>query len=329
MSPDVDHVPVLVDETLRYLLPARVSERPDGEPALFVDCTLGLGGHAEALLERVPAARLLGIDRDPAALERARDRLERFGDRVRLVEGSFSEVVALTGRSGAGWLEREEGRVAGVFADLGVSSLQLDTAERGFSFRFDAPLDMRMGRTGPTAADVVNSYAEADLMRIFREYGEERQARRIARALARAREESPVETTGELRRIIVDAKGGSGRREGRVDPATRVFQALRIEVNRELAELERFVEEAVRLLETDGRLVVISYHSLEDRIVKNTLRDLARGEIDQITGRPRAETRVLEVLTKKPVTPLEEEIEANPRSRSAKLRAARRRAIDS
>ena len=330
MSPDVDHVPVLVDETLRYLLPDRVSERPDGEPALFVDCTLGLGGHAEALLERAPAARLLGIDRDPAALERARGRLERFGDRVRLVEGSFSEVVALTGRSSAGWPGSEESRVAGVFADLGVSSLQLDTAERGFSFRFDAPLDMRMGRGGPTAADVVNSYAEADLMRIFREYGEERQARRIARALARAREESPVETTGELRRIILEAKGGSeGRREGRVDPATRVFQALRIEVNRELAELERFVEEAVRLLETDGRLVVISYHSLEDRIVKNTLRDLARGEIDQITGRPRAETRVLEVLTKKPVTPRKEEIEANPRSRSAKLRAARRRAVDS
>ena len=219
--------------------------------------------------------------------------------------------------------------MAGIFADLGVSSLQLDTAERGFSFRFDAPLDMRMGRTGPTAADVVNSYPEADLMRIFREYGEERQARRIARTLVRAREDSPIETTGELRRMIVESKGGSERREGRVDPATRVFQALRIEVNRELAELERFVEEAVRLLETDGRLVVISYHSLEDRIVKNTLRDLARGEIDQITGRPRAETRVLEVLTKKPVTPSAGEVEANPRSRSAKLRAARRRALDS
>lgn len=329
MSPDVDHVPVLVDETLRYLVPDRVAEHPDGEPAVFVDCTLGLGGHSQALLDRVPAARVLGIDRDPAALDRARSRLERFGERVRLVEGRFSEVAALVSGSIDGWPQWEEGRVAGVFADLGVSSLQLDTAERGFSFRFDAPLDMRMGRTGATAADVVNSYAEADLMRIFREYGEERQARRIARALARAREESPVETTGELRRIIVEAKGGSDRREGRVDPATRVFQALRIEVNRELVELEQFVEEAVRLLEYDGRLVVISYHSLEDRIVKNTLRDLARGEIDQITGRPRAETRVLEVLTKKPVTPRDEEVAANPRSRSAKLRAARRRAIDS
>ncbi len=339
MSSDVDHVPVLVDETLRYLVPDRVSEHPDGETALFVDCTLGLGGHAEALLESAPCVHLLGIDRDPAALDRAGRRLGRFGDRVRLVEGSFSEVVALVTEATAGWPERpfghaagEEGRIAGILADLGVSSLQLDTAERGFSFRFDAPLDMRMGRTGPTAADVVNSYAEADLMRIFREYGEERQARRIARALARAREDAPVETTGELRRLILEAKGGpfykEGRREGRVDPATRVFQALRIEVNRELAELERFVEEAVRLLEADGRLVVISYHSLEDRIVKNTLRDLARGEIDQITGRPRAETRVLEVLTKKPVTPRDEEVETNPRSRSAKLRAARRRAID-
>lgn len=323
MSPDVDHVPVLVHETLRYLLP----ERPYRGDGLFVDATVGLGGHAAELLEEAPGARLLGIDRDPWALERAGARLAPFGERVRLEEGSFSEVAAVVARC-----EGPGARAAGVLADLGVSSMQLDTAERGFSFRFDAPLDMRMGTRGPTAADVVNSYPEADLARIFREYGEERQARRIARAVVEARRDEPVETTGDLRRIILGAKGGrSGRRskrEGRVDPATRTFQALRIEVNRELAELERFLDEAVRLLETDGRLVVISYHSLEDRIVKNTLRDLARGEVDQVTGRPHAETRVIEVLTKKPVTPSPREIEANPRSRSAKLRAGRRRSAE-
>lgn len=331
MSSDADHVPVLVEETLRYLLP----DRPFRGEGLFVDATLGLGGHAEALLEAAPRARLLGIDRDPEALARSRERLARFGERVRLAEGGFAEVADHLERARrSGWLGDkglgEEGRrVVGIYADLGVSSLQLDTAGRGFSFRFDAPLDMRMGRRGPTAAEIVNSYPEADLARIFREYGEERQARRIARALVATREERPVETTGALRRIILDAKGGGARREGRVDPATRVFQALRIEVNRELAELERFLDEAVRLLELDGRLVVISYHSLEDRIVKNTLRNLARGEIDQVTGRPRAESRVIEVLTKKPVTPSEDEVERNPRSRSAKLRAARRRAFDS
>jgi len=328
MSSDADHVPVLVEETLRYLLP----ERPFRGAGLFVDATLGLGGHAEALLEAAPAARLLGIDRDPDALAQSRDRLARFAERVRFAEGSFSEVADHLERSGwAGGDGRDrQGRgVVGIYADLGVSSLQLDTSGRGFSFRFDAPLDMRMGRRGPTAAEIVNSYPEADLARIFREYGEERQARRIARALVAAREERPVETTGALRRVILDAKGGGGRREGRVDPATRVFQALRIEVNRELAELERFLEEAIRLLDTDGRLVVISYHSLEDRIVKNTLRNLARGEIDQVTGRPRAESRVIEVLTKKPVTPGPDEVARNPRSRSAKLRAARRRALDS
>lgn len=319
---DVEHTPVLVTEALRYLAPER--------GGVFVDCTVGLGGHAEALLEAAEGARLVGVDRDPAALERAARRLERFGERVRLVAGRFSELRSLL----AMVADRDGsiGRVAGVLADLGVSSLQLDTPDRGFSFRFEAPLDMRMGPGGPTAADVVNQYGEADLARIFKEYGEERQARRIARALVRARDEAPVETTGRLRELILGAKGmshgGGGRREGRVDPATRIFQALRIEVNRELAELERFLNEAASLLEEDGRLVVISYHSLEDRIVKNTLRDLARGEIDHVTGRPHAESRILEVLTKKPVRPSEAEVEANPRSRSGRLRAARRRAAD-
>ena len=316
-------MPVLVEEALRYLAPER--------GGLYVDATVGLGGHAEALLEAAPGASLLGIDRDPRALERAGRRLARFGDRARLVEGRFSELRELLARA-----EGAAARPAGILADLGVSSLQLDTPERGFSFRFDAPLDMRMGSGGPTAGEIVNRYAEADLARIFKDYGEERQARRIARALAAARTEAPIDTTRRLRELILEAKGrapgrpsgggGGPRREGRVDPVTRVFQALRIEVNRELAELERFVDEAARLLAEDGRVVVISYHSLEDRIVKNTLRDLARGEIDEVTGRPRAESRILEVLTRKPVRPSPAEVAANPRSRSARLRAAVRRA---
>lgn len=319
---DADHLPVLVEEVLRYLAPER--------GGLYVDATVGLGGHAEALLEAAEGARLLGIDRDPEALVRARARLGRFGSRVRFAQGRFSELRRLLAEA-----EGPEARPAGVLADLGLSSLQLDTPGRGFSFRFDAPLDMRMGPGGETAGDIVNRYPEADLTRIFREYGEERQARRVARALVEAREDAPIDTTSRLREVILESKGmtpggpGGARREGRVDPATRVFQALRIEVNRELAELERFLDEAARLLGDDGRLVVISYHSLEDRIVKNTFRDLARGEIDEVTGRPRAESRILEVLTKKPVRPSPEEVARNPRSRSGRLRAAARRALPS
>ena len=311
------HLPVLVAETLDLLAPER---RPGG---WFVDATLGLGGHAEALLARAPEARLLGLDRDPQALERAAERLAVFvgGDRVRFAHANFQDLEAVLERSGVG-------KVSGVLADLGVSSLQLDTAERGFSFRFDAPLDMRMGLADVTAADLVNERSEEELARIFWEYGEEREARRIARAIARQRAMAPVTTTGQLKALIDRAKRGRtarpGAREGRVDPATRVFQALRIEVNRELAGLEALIEQAVRLLEDDGRLVVISYHSLEDRIVKNTLRDLAQGDIDQVTGRPRSESQLIEVLTRKPVRPSDEEVAFNPRSRSARLRAARR-----
>lgn len=304
-------MPVLVAETLDLLAPER---RPGG---WFVDATLGLGGHAEALLERAPEARLLGIDRDPRALELAAQRLARFGDRVRLENANFHHLEPVLVRLGFRG-------VAGVLADLGVSSMQLDTPERGFSFRFDGPLDMRMGLAEVTAADLVNQSSEGELERIFRDYGEERQARRIARVIARAREEEPIRTTGQLKRLIDRAKGGHPGREGRVDPATRVFQALRIAVNRELAGLEDFIEQAVRMLENDGRLVIISYHSLEDRIVKNTLRDLAHGEVDQVTGRPRSESQLIEVLTRKPLRPSDEEVAFNPRSRSAKLRAARR-----
>ena len=310
------HVPVLAAESVEWLAP--------GRGGLFVDATLGLGGHAEAILEAGPEARLVGIDRDEQALARAAERLARFGERVRFVRANFRHLERALAGLGV------EGGVAGILADLGVSSLQLDTPERGFSFRFDAPLDMRMGLGEVTAADVVNEEAEGELERIFRDYGEERDARRIARVIARVREEEPIRTTGQLKRLIEQAKGGRreffgpGNREGRVDPATRVFQALRIAVNEELAGLEEFLDEAIRQLDGDGRLVVISYHSLEDRIVKNTLRDQARGEIDLVTGRPRSESQLIEVLTRKPVRPTEEEVGFNPRSRSARLRAARR-----
>ncbi len=306
---DVQHVPVLVAETLEFLAPAR--------GGVFVDGTVGLGGHAEALLRASPDVQLIGIDRDREALARAADRLAGFGPRVRLVQANFHQLMATLAGLGVR-------AIAGFLADLGVSSLQLETPGRGFSFRFDGPLDMRMGLSETTAADLVNQASEGELETIFRDYGEERQARRIARAISRARMEKPIGTTGELKALVDAAKGPRALREERIDPATRVFQALRIAVNQELAGLERCIEEAVQLLETGGRLVVISYHSLEDRIVKTTLRDLARGEVDPVTGRSRSETQLIEVLTRKPLRPTESEVDLNPRSRSAKLRAARR-----
>ena len=306
---EVRHVPVLLAETLEYLAPER--------GGVFVDGTVGLGGHAEALLGASPDVQLIGIDRDREALARAAERLAGFGPRVRLVQANFHQLMATLAGLGVR-------AITGFLADLGVSSLQLETPGRGFSFRFDGPLDMRMGLSETTAADLVNQASEGELATIFRDYGEERHARRIARAIARARMEKPIGTTGELKALVDAAKGARALREERIDPATRVFQALRIAVNQELAGLERCIEETVELLETGGRLVVISYHSLEDRIVKTTLRDLARGEVDPVTGRSRSETQLIEVLTRKPVRPTESEVDLNPRSRSAKLRAARR-----
>jgi 16S rRNA (cytosine1402-N4)-methyltransferase len=300
---DALHVPVLLREAVERLAAAR--------GGLFVDATLGLGGHAEAILAASPAARLVGIDRDPEARAIAARRLARFGGRVEIHGGDFAALGdVLAGR-----------RAAGVLADLGVSSLQLESAMRGFSFRRDGPLDMRMGDAGETAAELLNRSTEAELTTIFRELGEEPEARRVARAVVEARRGRRLATTGELADVVRRAKRA---RPGRIDPATRVFQALRIAVNRELDSLAEMLDRAVELLERDGRLVVISYHSLEDRMVKNRLRDLARGEVDPVTGRTRSETRVLELLTRKPVVPSASEIAANPRARSARLRAARR-----
>ncbi len=306
-TPGVAHVPVLVQEVIGYLAPLR--------EGLVVDCTLGAGGHAAALLEAVPGLRVVGIDRDPQARRLAAERLGRFGDRVRILDGEFAELGSLLRQAGIG-------KVQGILADLGVSSMQLETAERGFSFRREGPLDMRMGPGQVTAREIVNRYSEAELQEIFREYGEERRARRIARTIVEARNRQPIETTTELRRVVHRAAAGGPRQ--RIDPATRVFQALRIEVNRELDGLSRLLDQVAELLDGDGRLVVISYHSLEDRIVKHRLRDLARGEIDEATGRRRSETRLIEVLTKKPIRPTAAEVAANPRARSARLRAARR-----
>ncbi len=302
---DDAHLPVLRDSAVDWLAARR--------GGLFVDATLGLGGHAAAILDASPRTRLVGVDRDPDARRIAAERLAPFGERVEIVSGDFRDLATLlAGR-----------RVAGVLADLGVSSLQLDRAERGFSFRRRGPLDMRMSRAGETAAELVNRSTEAELETIFREYGEEPDARRVARAIVGSRARRPFSTTDELAEVV---RGARRQRRGheRIDPATRVFQALRIAVNDELDAVERLIGSAVELLERDGRLVVISYHSLEDRVVKHRMRELARGEVDPVTGRTRSETRVLEVLTKKPITPSADEVERNPRSRSARLRAARR-----
>ncbi len=308
----MQHIPVLLRESLELLAPER--------GGLFVDCTLGLGGHAEAVLQKAPGARLVGIDRDPKAIELAARRLEPFGDRVQFITGEFKDVRELLGQAG---IERIDG---GFLADLGVSSMQLETPERGFSFQREGPLDMRMGGDGMTAGDIVNGYSEGELVRIFREYGEERRSRRIAREIVERRRHKPLESTTELRELVAQVSGPRrrGRHFQRIDPATRVFQALRIEVNEELAGLEKLLDNTVEMLEQDGRLVVISYHSLEDRIVKHTLRGMARGEVDQTTGRTRSETQAIELLTGKPVRPQDDEVAANPRSRSARLRAARR-----
>jgi 16S rRNA (cytosine1402-N4)-methyltransferase len=287
LDKEAGHVPVLVTEVVE-LLKGR---------SVVVDATVGAGGHAEALLEAGVGA-VVGLDRDPSALAIASERLRRFGARFRAVQARFSrmaDAVRGTGIQHAG----------GVLLDLGLSSMQVDGPERGFSYRLDGPLDMRMGDEGPTAADVVNTYPEDELVRVLFEYGQERYARRIAAAIDRARRREPIQTTAQLSAI---AAGAVPRRRGGPHPARRTFQAIRIEVNEELEELAASLPQAASLLEPGGRIAAISYHSLEDRIVKRSL-------LGQ-TG--------LAVLTRKPVTPSAREAAANPRARSAKLRAAER-----
>jgi 16S rRNA (cytosine1402-N4)-methyltransferase len=286
----------MVAEVLEHLAPQR--------GGALVDCTVGLAGHARALLD-AGAARLIALDRDPAALAIAGETLRDYRDRVELVHSDYRRLPAvLAGRGVTG--------VDGVLADLGVSSLQLDAPGRGFSFRSDDPLDMRMDTSsGPTAAEMLAAADERTLADVIYAFGEERHARRVARAIVNAGQAARIDTTGRLADIVrraIPRKGFS-----RIDPATRTFQAIRIWVNRELDGLDRFVTEAAALLNPGGRIVVITFHSLEDRIVKHTLRAVqAAGEIG------------LTVRTKRPITASDAEVAANPRARSAKLRAAER-----
>ncbi len=291
-----DHVPVMRAEVLEALAPQR--------GGLFVDCTVGLGGHASAVLE-AGATRLIGIDRDRDALAIARARLERWADRVELVHDDYRDLAGVLDVRGVAAAD-------GILADLGVSSLQFDGEGRGFSFQRDEPLDMRMDRsTGPTAADVIAELDETDLANLIYRFGEERFSRRIARAIVEARRAAPVTTTGQLAAIVKRAVPRKGYSP--IHPATRTFQALRIQVNGELEGLDRFVDEACRRLAPGGRLVVIAFHSLEDRVVKHTLRALAADD-----------GRSLRLLARKAAQPTDAEVEANPRSRSAKLRAIER-----
>jgi 16S rRNA (cytosine1402-N4)-methyltransferase len=276
---------------------------------VYVDCTVGLGGHTEALLN-AGAGRVIGLDRDPAALAAARPRLVWFGDRVELVHADYRELPGVVG-------DRAAAGVDGALVDLGVSSLQLDDPERGFSFRQDGPLDMRMNpSTGSSAADLLRTADESVLADVIFRFGEERHARRIARAIVRARADQPLTRTAQLASVIRRAAGGRGWQ--RIDPATRTFQALRIWVNDELEGLEAFIDAAVGALNAGGRLVMIAFQSLEDRVVKHTFRRLAAPPdgADGAEPRPR-----VTLLTRKPIVPDEDEVRRNPRSRSARLRA--------
>ena len=301
------HVPVLLAEVLAALTPRA--------GANYIDCTFGGGGYARALLEAADC-RVFGIDRDPDAIARGRSLCARYKGRLSLSEGRFSEMERLIAQQG-------ETGSDGVVLDLGVSSFQLDQAERGFSLRADGPLDMRMSKSGPTAADVVNSADEKDLARILSSLGEERQSRRVARAIIAAR---PITRTAELADVVARALGPAALRQP-IHPATRTFQALRIHVNDELGELERGLEAAERVLRPFGRLAVVSFHSLEDRIVKRFLTERsARApggsrHAPELCRERRATFRVLEARVRRPGA---SEIELNPRARSARLRVGER-----
>lgn len=306
------HIPVMLDEVLRTLAP-----RDDG---VYLDGTFGAGGYSAAILEAAPAT-VWAIDRDPAAITRGAALAARFPGRLHLIEGRFGDMLALLTEAGVTALD-------GVVLDLGVSSLQLDDPARGFSFRAEGPLDMRMGGDGPTAADLVNDLPEAELADLLFAFGEERRSRRIARAIVTARAAAPITTTAQLAAIVrsVVPPDRSG-----IDPATRSFQALRIRVNDELGEIEHGLEQAAALLAPGGRLIVVSFHSLEDRIVKRFMREAAgrgqgmsRHDPRSMAPHPVTVHRGFRVLTPKPLRPAAAEIAANPRARSARLRALER-----
>ena len=293
-SDDAFHEPVLPAEVLAALEP--------GRGGVFVDCTIGLGGHTRALIE-AGAERVIGFDRDATALAVAGERLRDLSGRLTLLHADYRTLVRALAELGID-------RVAGLLADLGVSSMQLEAAGRGFSFRRDEPLDMRMDRSGgTTAADLLQEASEQEIADAIYRFGEERHSRRVARAIVAARQRAPVVSTGQLAEIVRRAIPHRGYQ--RIDPATRTFQGLRIWVNGELEGLDRFVRDGTQVLAPGGRLAIISFHSLEDRVVKHTLRELEREGI-------------VRLITRKPVVPADDERSRNPRARSAKLRAAER-----
>ena len=315
------HVPVLLDACVELLAPALTVGTREGQGArqsVMLDATLGLGGHSEALLQRFPELRLIGIDRDPDALELAGRRLAGFGDRVSLVHAVYDEIDDVLSDLGLQEID-------GVLFDLGVSSLQLDNDVRGFSYSRDTVLDMRMdATTGPTAADVLNTYSAADLSRVLFEFGEERFARRIAAAVVAEREREPFSGSARLVDLVRSAVPAATRRVGG-NPAKRTFQALRIEVNQELAVLRRALPAAVQALAVNGRIVVMSYQSLEDRITKRVLAQGATSTAPPgLPFEPEEYAPVLELLTRGAQQASPAEIEANPRAASVRLRAARK-----
>jgi len=306
------HVPVLLDRVVSLLAPAL-----DRDGSVLVDCTLGLGGHSEAILERCPLARVIGIDRDPQALAMSRERLAPYADRFTAVRAVYDEIADVVADQGLT-------EVAGVLFDLGVSSMQLDLPERGFAYAVDAPLDMRMGDSGPTAADVLNTYSAAELVRVLQEYGEERMARRIADAIVRERESEPFSTSGRLVALLYDVIPAPARRTGG-HPAKRTFQALRMEVNDELGVLRRALPAAIGLVDAGGRVVVESYHSLEDRLVKRAFAAVTRLDVpDDLPFVPEGAEPSYRLLTRGAEQATPAEIEENPRAASVRLRAVER-----
>jgi 16S rRNA (cytosine1402-N4)-methyltransferase len=302
MDRDLAHQSVLRDEVAELLGPADFLDRP----VTIVDCTTGLGGHSQALLQRVhPASRLIGLDVDEANLRRAKENLSDFEGRVRLFQANFSEIDVVLSEADSEFADI-------VLADLGIASSQLDDPARGLSFQADGPLDMRLDdRLEKTAADLVNTLSETDLANVIYRYGEERLSRRIARRIVEARKEKSIRRTGELAEIVSRCYPPPARRKHHIHPATRTFQALRIAVNDELGVLETLLAKLPTVLANHGRAGIISFHSLEDRLVKRAFADWAT-------------TGIGRVLTKKPVVPQEAELRVNPRSRSAKLRGFER-----
>ncbi|ORA69621.1 16S rRNA (cytosine(1402)-N(4))-methyltransferase [Mycobacterium heidelbergense] len=322
-SDDFGHVPVLLQRCVELLTPALTRHHPDGSGAVLVDATLGAGGHAERFLTELPGLRLIGLDRDPGALDIARARLARFADRITLVHTRYDGLAAALAESGYAAAES----VDAVLFDLGVSSMQLDRPERGFAYAQDAPLDMRMDPASPlTAADIVNTYGEAELADILRRYGEERFARRIAARVVRQRARTPFTSTAQLVALLYQAIPAPARRTGG-HPAKRTFQALRIAVNDELGSLSDALPAALEALTGGGRIVVLAYQSLEDRIVKGVFADAvaSRTPVDLPVELPGHEPR-FRSLTRGAERADAAEVERNPRSAAVRLRALQRQA---